>query len=71
MSGSIRNIMTAAYRNMLSNPREAKFAFRMQQTFMKSEKRRKSIMDHEGVNVPPFLICSIAGTAAHSHLHGP
>lgn len=69
MSGSIRNIMTAAYRNMLSNPREAKFAFRMQQTFMKSEKRRKSIMDREGVDVPPFLICSIA-TQCNLHCKG-
>ena len=30
MSGSIRNIMAKAYKNVLSNPREAKFAFRMQ-----------------------------------------
>ena len=41
MSGSIRNIMTKAYRNVLSNPREAKFAYRMQTLFQKSEKRRQ------------------------------
>lgn len=69
MSGSIRNIMTAAYRNLLSNPREAKFAFRMQQAFSKSEKRRKTIADKEGVDVPPFLICSIA-TQCNLHCKG-
>ena len=69
MSGSIRNIMTAAYRNVLSNPHEAKFAFRMQQTFIKSEKRRKTIMDKEGLDVPPFLICSIA-TQCNLHCKG-
>ena len=30
MSGSISRIMAKAYKNVLSNPREAKFAFRMQ-----------------------------------------
>ncbi|MBP5190106.1 MAG: radical SAM protein [Bacteroidales bacterium] len=69
MSGSIRNIMTAAYRNMLHNPREAKFAYRMQQIFSKSEKRRKSIADKENIDVPPFLICSIA-TQCNLHCKG-
>lgn len=69
MSGSIRNIMSAAYRNLFSNPREAKFAFRMQQAFSKSEKRRKTIADKEGVDVPPFLICSIA-TQSNLHCNG-
>ena len=35
MSGSIRNIMTKAYKNVLLNPREAKFAFRMQTLFQR------------------------------------
>jgi len=35
MSRSIRNIMTKAYKNVLSNPREAKFAFRMQTLFQR------------------------------------
>ena len=45
MSNSIRNIMTTAYKNVLSNPREAKFAFTMQRIFEKSEKRRVSSAD--------------------------
>ena len=48
MSGSISRIMTKAYKNVLSNPREAKFAFRMQQLFAKSEKRRKKVKENEG-----------------------
>ena len=69
MSGSIRNIMLKAYKNVLSNPREAKFAFRMQQLFEKSEKRRRKILDTEGLEVPPFLICSIA-TICNLHCKG-
>ena len=38
MSNSIRTIMAKAYKSVLSNPREAKFAFRMQALFQKSEK---------------------------------
>ena len=59
MSGSISRIMAKAYKNVLSNPREAKFAFRMQQLFAKSEKRRKKVQEKEGIDVPPFLISSI------------
>ena len=51
MSGSIRNIMTKAYKNVLKNPRQAKFAFKMQRVFEKSEKRRKKIEEAEGLNV--------------------
>ena len=51
MSGSIRNIMTKAYKNVLKNPRQAKFAFKMQRVFEKSEKRRKKIEEVEGLNV--------------------
>ena len=69
MSGSIRTIMMKAYKNVLSNPREAKFAFRMQQLFEKSEKRRRKILDTEGLEVPPFLICSIA-TICNLHCKG-
>lgn len=66
MSGSIRTIMMKAYKNVLSNPREAKFAFRMQQLFEKSEKRRRKILDAEGLEVrrsssaasPPSVICT-------------
>jgi len=69
MSGSIRRIMARAYKNMLSNPREAKFAYRMQQTFQKSEKRRKKLMETEGLEVPPFLISSIS-TTCNLHCRG-
>ena len=57
MNGSISRIMAKAYRNVLSNPREAKFAFRMQQLFAKSEKRRKKVKEQEGVDLPPSAIC--------------
>ena len=69
MSGSISRIMAKAYRNVLSNPREAKFAFRMQQLFAKSEKRRKKVGEQEGIDVPPFLICSIS-TICNLHCKG-
>lgn len=69
MSGSIRNIMAKAYRNVLSNPREAKFAYRMQRLFEKSEKRRRKVLDEEGLEVPPFLISSIA-TTCNLHCKG-
>ncbi|MBQ8096304.1 MAG: radical SAM protein, partial [Prevotella sp.] len=69
MSGSISRIMAKAYRNVLSNPREAKFAFRMQQLFAKSEKRRKKVGEQEGIDVPPFIICSIS-TICNLHCKG-
>lgn len=69
MSGSIRNIMGQAYRNVLSNQREAKFAFTMQRLFEKSERRRKAMKEKEGLEVPPFLICSIA-TTCNLHCKG-
>ncbi len=69
MSGSIRRIMARAYKNVLSNPREAKFAYRMQQTFQKSEKRRKRLLETDGLEVPPFLISSIA-TTCNLHCRG-
>ena len=69
MSGSIRRIMAKAYKNVLSNPREAKFALRMQQLFAKSERLRKKIREQEGIDVPPFLISSIA-TQCNLHCKG-
>ncbi len=69
MNGSISRIMAKAYKNVLSNPREAKFAFRMQQLFAKSEKRRKKVKEQEGIEVPPFLICSIT-TICNLHCKG-
>lgn len=69
MSGSIRNIMTKAYKNVLTNPREAKFAYRMQRLFEKSEKRRRKMLEEEGLEVPPFLISSIS-TTCNLHCKG-
>lgn len=60
MSAGIRDFMAQAYRNVLSNPREARFAFKMQRLFEKSEKRRREVAKREGVDIPPFLISSIS-----------
>lgn len=69
MSGSIRNIMTKAYKNVLSNPREAKFAYKMQRLFEKSEKLRSKMAETEELDVPPFLISSIS-TTCNLHCKG-
>lgn len=69
MSDGIREFMAAAYRNVLSNPREARFVLRMQRTYAKSEKRRRQLQEKEGLSVPPFLIASIA-TACNLHCKG-
>ena len=69
MSDAIRRIMAKAYRNVLSNPLEAKAVWRLQQTFLKSEKRRAAVRKAEGVDVPPFLICSIS-TTCNLHCKG-
>lgn len=69
MSDGIARFMAKAYRNVLSNPREARFAFRMQQVFAKSEKRRKKVKEQEGIEVPPFLISSIS-TTCNLHCKG-
>ena len=69
LSDAIRRIMVKAYSNARRNPLEAKALWRLQQTFLKSEKRRADITEKEGVDVPPFLICSIA-TACNLHCKG-
>lgn len=69
MSNGIAGIMARAYKNVLSNPREAKFAYRMQRIFQKSEHKRKKIKEKEDIDVPPFLICSIA-TICNLHCKG-
>ncbi|MBQ9475884.1 MAG: radical SAM protein [Bacteroidales bacterium] len=69
MSNSIRQIMAKAYKNVLANPREAKFVWRMQRLFAKSETRRKTVLKEEGLEVPPFLISSIA-TSCNLHCKG-
>ena len=69
MSNAIRGIMSKAYRNVLSNPTEAKAVWRLQQTFLTSEKRRAKVREEEDVDVPPFLICSIS-TTCNLHCKG-
>lgn len=69
MSDAIRRIMAKAYRNVLGNPLQAKTVWRLQQAFIKSEKRRGTVKEKEGVEVPPFLICSIA-TTCNLHCKG-
>lgn len=58
---TIRNIMAKAYLNVLSHPREARFVARMQHVIGKAERRRNEL-NNEGLEVPPFLIASIATT---------
>ena len=60
MAESIRRIMGNAYRSVLGNPREARFVMRMQRAVHRSERRRRTLMESEGLQVPPFLIASIA-----------
>jgi MoaA/NifB/PqqE/SkfB family radical SAM enzyme len=60
LAESIRNIMAKAYLNVLGNPREARFMARMQRMMGKAERRRKELLEKEGLEVPPFLIASIA-----------
>ena len=69
MAERIRYIMGKIYLNVLSNPREAAFIMRMQQRFAQSERRRSSLLADENVEVPPFLIASIA-TTCNLHCKG-
>lgn len=69
MSNSIRNIMAKAYKNVLSNPREAKFAYKMSKLFDKSDKLRQKVFETENIHIPPFLICSIS-TICNLHCKG-
>ena len=62
LAESIRNIMAKAYLNVLNNPREARFVSRMQRVIGKAERRRKKCLEKAGLEVPPFLIASIATT---------
>ncbi|MBD5357492.1 MAG: radical SAM protein [Bacteroides sp.] len=62
MNDGVRNIMTQAFRNFLGNPKEAIFLTRMSKVFEKAEQKRKEMSERYRVNIPPFLICSIANT---------
>lgn len=69
MSDGIREFMAAAYRNVLSNPREARFVHRMRKVVEQSARRRREGLEKEGLAVPPFLIASIA-TTCNLHCKG-
>lgn len=60
MADNLRSLVQTAYRSVLTNPREARFALRLQQILARGERRRKEILRTEGIEVPPFLIASIA-----------
>lgn len=62
MSDNLRELVLMGYRSVLDNPREARFALQLQRTIARGERRRKRILKEEGLEVPPFLICSIATT---------
>ena len=62
MTDSIYDIMAKAYLNVLSNPRQARFIHRMQRQFSASSQRRTKLLEEDGIEVPPFLIASIATT---------
>lgn len=60
LNEGIRNVMSNAYKSVLDNPKEARFVFKMQRVFGKSEKKRKSYKEKEDLHIPTFLISSIA-----------
>lgn len=62
MSDNLRGLVATAYRSVLSNPREARFALQMQLALRRGEMRRRRMKEKESLDVPPFLICSIAST---------
>lgn len=62
MADNLHGLVNTAYRSVLSNPREARFAMRFMRSLAKGEKRRIQMKKEEATDVPPFLICSIAST---------
>ena len=62
MNDNLRQLVATAYRSVLSNPREARFALQLQLSLARAERRRRRLKEREGLDVPPFLICSIATT---------
>ena len=61
--------MAKAYLNVLHNPREARFVHHMQKVFAASEGRHAQVQEQEGLEIPPFLIASIA-TTCNLHCKG-
>lgn len=62
LNEGVRNIMSAGVRNFFGNPKETAFLLKMKKIFEKSEYKRKQIGEEEGIQIPPFLICSISNT---------
>ena len=62
MYDNLRQLVLTGYRSVIDNPREARFALQLQTSLARGERRRKKILKDEGLEVPPFLICSIANT---------
>lgn len=62
MADNLADIMRTAHGSVLGNPREARFALRMQHQLARGERRRRQLLKREGLEVPPFLIASIATT---------
>ena len=62
MTENLRSLVQTAYRSVLTNPREARFALQLQRTMARGAKRRRHLLEDEGLEVPPFLIASIATT---------
>lgn len=62
MTDNLRELVQTAYRGVLGNPREARFALSLQRTMARGARRRAAVKKNEGLEVPPFLICSIATT---------
>lgn len=69
MANSIRGIVAKTYLNVLTNPRQAKVVHQLQQSLAATERRRKEVQAKEGLDVPPFLISSIA-TTCNLHCKG-
>lgn len=60
MAVAIDRIVATAHKNVVGNPRQAMFFAQTQMAFGKAERRRNTILKKEKINVPPFLIASIA-----------
>lgn len=60
MTDNLRGLVETAYRTVLTNPREARFALQLRRILARGDKRRREILKKEGIEVPPFLIASIA-----------
>lgn len=62
LTDSIYNMMNFVHHHVLANPRQTRFVARMMRFFRTSVRRRKEVLETEGVMVPPLLIASIAST---------